>query len=112
MNGEYFSKKKIGSNVCFAAFDATCMPIRSEAFDIVVSAGGFGNISGTDRAINEAFRILKRGSSMFMADGTINEEDFSQFPRKVQMEWKARLPAIVGGYKSILRDLRIFHSGL
>jgi ubiquinone/menaquinone biosynthesis C-methylase UbiE len=52
------------------------MPIRSNTFNIVTSSGGFGNIPGTDKAIREAFRILKRGANLFMADGTINKEDF------------------------------------
>lgn len=100
----FLRKKKIAPNVCFAAFDATCMPIRSEAFDVVASAGGFGNIPKTDKAIQEAFRILKRGGKLFMADGIVKEEDFSQFPKEVQLEWKTRFPAIVSGYKSILVD--------
>jgi len=99
----FLRKKKIGLNVCFAAFDATCMPIRSEAFDIVVSSGGFGNIPGTDKAIQETFRILKRGGNLFMADGTIRGKDFSQFPKEVQERWKALFPALVDGYKKILK---------
>ena len=39
-----------------------------------------------------------------MADGTIKKEDFSQFPKEVQLEWKTRSPALVNGYKSILKD--------
>lgn len=100
----FLRKNKIGPNVCFAAFDATHMPIRSNTFNIVTSSGGFGNIPGTDKAIREAFRIFKRGANLFMADGTINKEDFSQFPKEVQLEWKTRLPALVNGYKSILKD--------
>jgi SAM-dependent methyltransferase len=100
----FLRKNKIGPDVYFAAFDATCMPICSKAFDIVASSGGFGNIVGTDKALYEAFRILRRGGNLFMADGTIKEEDFFQFPREVQLEWKTRLPALVSGYESMLKD--------
>lgn len=100
----FLRKNKIGPNVCFAAFDATCMPIRSETFDIVASSGGFGNIAGTNKALQEAFRILKKDGILFMADGTVKKEDFSQFPKEVQLEWKTRLPALVNGYKRILKD--------
>ncbi len=100
----FLKRNRIGTNVCFAAFDATCMPIRSETFDIVSSAGGFGNIPYTDKALQETFRVLKRGGKLYMADGTIKREDFSRFPEEVQMKWKARFLAIVDGYKNMLEN--------
>lgn len=95
---------QIRSNVGFAAFDATCTPIRSGVFDAVTSSGGFGNIPGTDKALQEASRVLKLGGTLFMADGTLKEEDFSKFPKEVQSKWNARFPSSIGGYRGMLRD--------
>jgi len=95
---------RIRSNVDFAAFDATFMPIRSGVLDVVTSSGGFGNIPGADKALQETSRVLKLGGTLFMADGTLKEEDFSKFPKEVQSKWKARFPGSIGGYRGMLRD--------
>jgi len=100
----YLRKNSMGPNVCFAAFDATNVPIRSQAFDIVTSFGGFSNILGTGKAIYETFRVLKKGGTLFMSDGKVYKDDFHQFPKEVQQKWKVLFPALVNGYRNILED--------
>jgi ubiquinone/menaquinone biosynthesis C-methylase UbiE len=99
----YLKKNGLGPNVSFAGFDATNMPISSNVFDIVSSAGGFGNIAGSDRAINEAYRVLKKGGVLFMSDGRVTQKSLAQLPKSVQTEWKRRLPYLESGYKKLLR---------
>jgi ubiquinone/menaquinone biosynthesis C-methylase UbiE/uncharacterized protein YbaR (Trm112 family) len=99
----YLRKNNLGPNVCFAGFDATNMPINSNVLDLICSSGGFGNIPNTDKAINQAYRVLKKGGVLFMADGKITQESFSQLPKDIQMEWKERFPYLEFGYEKLLR---------
>lgn len=100
----FLRKNSLAPNVSFAGFDATSMPISSNALDIVCSAGGFGNIApGKGKAIREAFRVLKKGGTLFMADGIIEEESFSKLPRHIQSEWKRTDPYMTKGYEELLK---------
>jgi ubiquinone/menaquinone biosynthesis C-methylase UbiE/uncharacterized protein YbaR (Trm112 family) len=101
----FLKGNNLAPNVSFAGFDATVMPIRPNTFDIVTSAGGFGNIvPGKGKAIEEAFRVLKQGGTLFMVDGIIEEESFSQLPHHVQKEWKEADPDMTKGYKHLLEN--------
>jgi ubiquinone/menaquinone biosynthesis C-methylase UbiE len=100
----YLRNNGLGGNVCFAAFDATKMPIRSESFDTVTSRGGFSNIPEPDKAIKEAHRVLKRSGTLLISEGKITQDSLSQLPEKVQSEWKKMFPQLGRSYEEILTN--------
>jgi len=100
----YLKNLSLGGNVCFAAFDATNMPIRSDSFDAVTSRGGFCNIPETFKALKEAHRVLKRTGTLLIYEGVITETSLSQLPEKVQNEWKKVFPQLGLGYEKLLAD--------
>ena len=93
-------------NLCFAHFDATKCPIASGSLDGIDSSGGIANIAGSHLAIKEAFRILRPGGKLFMADMDIDPESFAQFPQEVQNKWRSdnNDPYVGLGYESRLAE--------
>ncbi|NPA97290.1 MAG: class I SAM-dependent methyltransferase [Crenarchaeota archaeon] len=94
-----------GRNVSFIAADARRLPLRDCSLDVVTSAGGFGNIDRNDVALREAFRVLKPGGAVYMAEGGILREDFEKLPAEVQRKWLERSPALLGEWDRILRSV-------
>ena len=67
---KFFKDNNITSNVSFATFDATNMPICSNSVDVITSYIGFSSIrrsAGVDgmMGIKEAYRVLKHGGYIF-----------------------------------------------
>ncbi len=75
-------------NVGLAHFDATRCPLRSGSIDCVDSAGGIANIPGSNRAISEAYRVLKHGGKLFMSDIDLDPDSFRRLPVQVREDWK------------------------
>jgi SAM-dependent methyltransferase len=75
-------------NIGLAHFDATICPIKTGSFDCVDSSGGIANIPGSNRAISEAYRVLKRGGKLFMADSDLDPASFHRLPEQVREDWK------------------------
>lgn len=92
-------------NVSYACFDATRMPLRSESVDVVVSSGGFGNIPYQYAAFSEAYRILRRGGKLYIADGMIYREDLEKLPKELYMAIKTSFPLNDTGYADFLEKL-------
>jgi ubiquinone/menaquinone biosynthesis C-methylase UbiE len=100
----FLKDRGLGGNVCFAAFDATKMPIRSDSFDIVTSRGGFSNIPAPIKALREAHRVLKRTGNLLICEGKITEASLSQIPERVQNEWKKIIPQLGLSHEKLLAD--------
>jgi len=102
---EFLKKTDRGRYVGFLAADACRLPIRDNSLDIVVSAGGFSNISGHDRALREAYRVLKPGGRLYMIEGGVLREDFEKLPPSVQRKWLEKHPALLGNWDELIREV-------
>ncbi len=77
-----FLKEKGYLEIFFAAFDACNMPVKNETFDYIGDLGGFSNIARAEKAITEAYRVLKKGGTMFTVDLVVKEEDIRLSPKE------------------------------
>src|SRR6266540_2420572 len=59
---------KAGVQVTFQHGNASAMPFESDAFDLVVCRAAFKNFSEPVQALNEMYRVLKRGGKAVIID--------------------------------------------
>jgi ubiquinone/menaquinone biosynthesis C-methylase UbiE/uncharacterized protein YbaR (Trm112 family) len=93
-----FLADKRTPNVSFAVFDATKMPLESDSMDAVSDLGGFDNIAGSMQAIEQAYRVLKPGGTLFSVNGTVERDDFLKLPEEVRASWYNTIPLAFDGY--------------
>ena len=60
-------------NVSFELASGEALPFASERFDCVISNGAFNLIPDKAKALQEAFRVLKRGGKFMVADQVLKE---------------------------------------
>ena len=66
-----------------AQFDARCFPLRADCLDAVDSSGALGEIGEASLVLQEAFRVLKPGGRLFLAEGgRLDPECLQQFPEE------------------------------
>ena len=94
-----------GRYVGFLAADARKLPIKDNSLDMVVSAGGFSNIPDQGMALREAFRVLKPGGALYMAEGGILREDFEKLPLEVREKWLSKFPTLLGEWDRVLKSV-------
>jgi demethylmenaquinone methyltransferase/2-methoxy-6-polyprenyl-1,4-benzoquinol methylase len=58
---ERAAKRRAGERVVFVEGNAEALPLPSEAFDAYTIAFGIRNVPRIDKALSEAFRVLKHG---------------------------------------------------
>lgn len=100
---QHLERTREGRNVSFVGMDATEMPLRRNSFDYVVDSGGFGNISHTDEALQEAYRILKPGGTLYLNDAIT--EGLDQFPPEVYRAIVEACPQDQNGWEHVIRDV-------
>jgi len=84
---QFFDEEGVGSNVCFAAFDATKMPIAANAIAAISNVGGFGNIDiegGPEMAVQEVSRVLRPGGRVYSFELMISPEDLRNMPAELR----------------------------
>lgn len=60
--------EKAGVNVCFDQGDAADLPYPDDVFDFIVCRAAFKNFSRPLAALDEMYRVLKRGGSALIVD--------------------------------------------
>lgn len=93
------------SNLSFAGFDATQVPIKDNMVDIAASFRGFSNISHQDKALAETFRILKPGGVVYLNEMVVPVECFDKLPSEVKAAWVNEFPSIQSGWAPLLEDV-------
>jgi ubiquinone/menaquinone biosynthesis C-methylase UbiE/uncharacterized protein YbaR (Trm112 family) len=92
-------------NVSFAVFDATKMPLKSDSIDAVSDLGGFDNIVGSMQAIEQAYRVLKPGGTLFSFNGVLERDGFLKLPEKVRASWYSTIPLAFDGYLQAFKQV-------
>ncbi len=59
-------------NVCFELGSGEALPFASESFDCVISNGAYNLIPDKAKALQEAFRVLKRAGRLMIADQVLS----------------------------------------
>ncbi len=98
----HFKDIKEGHNVSFAEMDVTEVPIKSDCLDYVVDSGGFGNVNYTDRAVSEAFRILRSGGGLHLNNAIT--EGIEELPIDVYKELVRKKPHDEYGWESVVEN--------
>jgi demethylmenaquinone methyltransferase/2-methoxy-6-polyprenyl-1,4-benzoquinol methylase len=85
---EKFSKKQI-SSVNFLQGDAAKMPFSNEQFDCITIGFGFRNLSynnpDRDKHIEEIFRIMNKGGTLFILESSVPKNIIFKFLYKIYL---------------------------
>lgn len=79
------------------------MPPRSNSIDIVSEIGGFGEISGCEVAIGEAYRVLKTGGHLFSYNSVAEKGDLMKLPEEVRKRWYENNPPLWDGFLEVFK---------
>jgi len=91
---EFLAERSIGDNICFAAFDAATMPIRTGTMHAISNMGGFSNIGDKDHdAIREACRVLKPGGRVFSFELVLEPDSLAELPDPMRSRRAAQVIA-------------------
>jgi len=69
---------KLGNSCSFQTVVAGALPFDDESFDIVISAGGFTQITDKAGILAEAYRVLKPGGHLSCYDWLRSDSGYSQ----------------------------------
>lgn len=98
-----FLRDKGTPNISFALFNARRMPLRSNSIDMVSDIGGFGEISGSEVAIGEAYRVLKAGGYLFSYNSVAEKVDLMKLPEEVRKRWYENNPPLWDGFLEVFK---------
>lgn len=101
---DFLAERKMGRSLCFAAFDARNMPIRSESISAVSNLCGFGNIDRGHEAIQEAVRVLEPGGELFSVEFVVDPDGWVRIPEEVRKEYDEHHPIFTRGSEELLRQ--------
>lgn len=65
---EIAMKKSRNENIAFINADCTRLPFADNSFDVITMGFGLRNISDTNKALSEAYRVLKYGGQFLHID--------------------------------------------
>lgn len=72
-------------NIYYAVFDFCNMPFKDNTIDIISDRGGIGNCEGSkEKALKEAFRVLKPGGKLITSTGFVNKETLATLPEEAK----------------------------
>jgi len=77
--------------------DKSNIPIKEETFDYIGDLGGLSNVADAEKAVTEAYRVLKKGGTMFSIDLVIKEEDIRLLPREFRRRMQSLYLPMRGG---------------
>jgi SAM-dependent methyltransferase len=100
---EFLRARRLGPNMCLAAFDAREIPLRSESIGAVSSQGGLSEIGGT-RVFEEVTRILRPGGLVLSNEMIVDPGDWNQMPSERRASWQEQSPGLTLGVAGLLSE--------
>lgn len=84
---------KAGVTVAFYHGDAAAMPFNVDSFDLIVCMAAFKNFAEPVRALNEMYRVLKRGGKAVIIDlrPDVSDEEIVAEVQKMRLSWVSSL---------------------
>ena len=111
--GEERAKRRRRGRVCFVEGNAEALPLPDAAFDGYTIAFGIRNVPRMERALTEAYRVLKRGGRFLCLE--FSRVDLPVFDRVYEFYSNAAIPAlgrVVAGdgapYRYLVESIRHF----
>jgi demethylmenaquinone methyltransferase / 2-methoxy-6-polyprenyl-1,4-benzoquinol methylase len=89
---ERAAKRKAGGRVAFVEGNAEALPLPSDSFDAYTIAFGIRNVPRVDKALGEAYRVLKRGGRFLVLE--FSRVDIPLIDRLYDAYSFAAIPAI------------------
>lgn len=110
---ERAAKRRNGDRLTFVEGNAEALPLESDAYDGYTIAFGIRNVPRIDRALAEAYRVLKRGARFLCLE--FSEVDLPVFDKLYEFYSNTAIPAIgkvVAGdgapYRYLVESIRQF----
>lgn len=110
----FLDKEMDSPNIGYAAFNFCNMPFPDNSIDVISDGGGIGNTEGgtgtKEKAIKEAYRVLKTDGLFITSTGFITKEMLSSLPEAAQKEIIQKRPdvfedlyeaTVLAGFKKI-----------
>jgi ubiquinone/menaquinone biosynthesis C-methylase UbiE len=92
-----------GPNVGFVAADARQLPLRSASIDVISGAVPFIEVLAPERAIAEAYRVLRPGGRLVEHEGVLEPQDTARLSPRLRAYIEENMPAWLSGAAPILR---------
>ncbi len=105
--------KNLGENLSWVCGDATSIPFAENSFDVYTIAFGIRNVVEVEKAIEEAYRVLKFGGRMSVLEfGRIPDNFLQKIYDKYSFNIIPKLGEIIAGekesYKYLVESIRRF----
>jgi ubiquinone/menaquinone biosynthesis C-methylase UbiE len=93
-----------GPNVGFVAADARQLPLRTGSIDVISGALAFMEILAPERAVAEAYRVLRPNGLLVEHEGSVVPEDCARLSPRLRAHVQEISPALLSGSAPLLQS--------
>lgn len=93
-----------GPNVGFVAADARQLPLRTESIDLISGVVPFTEVLAPQRAVAEAYRVLRKGGRLVVLEVVYVQEDTARLSSQLRAHIQENSPGVLSGTVPFLRE--------